>query len=154
MEQKNSNFAKQLEELKKLNLPKEKFAVFGSGPMAIRNLRESRDIDIIVTQEVWNKLAEKYPISSKERAEGGIMKKIQVDEIEIYGDWPPFESVEKLIKEADIINGFRFVKLGKVLLWKKYLNREKDRQDILLIEEYLESRAIYRQSPALHTNQE
>jgi hypothetical protein len=36
-----------LEELKKLNLPNDKFAVFGSGPMAICGFYENHDIDIV-----------------------------------------------------------------------------------------------------------
>ncbi|MFH1291164.1 MAG: hypothetical protein ABIH79_01240 [archaeon] len=35
------NFKKQLAELKKLNLPKDKFAIFGSGPLAINGIRDT-----------------------------------------------------------------------------------------------------------------
>lgn len=55
------NFKKQLAELKKLNLPKDKYAIFGSGPLAINGIRDSDDIDIIVKSEVWDELAKKYP---------------------------------------------------------------------------------------------
>lgn len=48
------------EELKKLNLPLGKYAIFGSGPLAIRGLRENNDIDIIVTDELWQNLTKKY----------------------------------------------------------------------------------------------
>ena len=40
-----------LDEVKRLNLPKDKFAIFGSGPIAIRGLREARDIDLIVKKD-------------------------------------------------------------------------------------------------------
>ena len=46
------NFKKQLAELKKLNLPNDKYAVFGSGPLAIYGIRDSEDIDIIVKSEL------------------------------------------------------------------------------------------------------
>jgi len=47
-----SDMMKYLDELKSLNLPKDKFAIFGSGPLAIRNMRENKDIDIIVNREL------------------------------------------------------------------------------------------------------
>lgn len=36
------------ENFRKLNLPLGKYAIFGSGPMAIRGLRKSADIDLVV----------------------------------------------------------------------------------------------------------
>lgn len=52
-----------LDELRSLNLPEGKFAIFGSGPIAVRGIRESEDLDIIVKQDLWDFLAEKYPVS-------------------------------------------------------------------------------------------
>lgn len=43
-------FEQLLEKLKRLNLPSEQYAIFGSGPMAVRDLKEANDIDLIVTQ--------------------------------------------------------------------------------------------------------
>ena len=46
-----------LKELEKLNLPKDKFAIFGSGPLAVRNLRTANDLDLIVNDfipKIWN----------------------------------------------------------------------------------------------------
>ena len=50
-----------LNELKTLDFPQDKFAIFGSGPMAIRGIRESHDIDIIVKYDLWDELEHKYP---------------------------------------------------------------------------------------------
>jgi len=124
---------KYLNELKKLRMPKDKFAVFGSGPMAIRNLRKAKDIDIIiVSRGLWNKLKKKHPSAGKS---------IKLKHIEIFKDWLPWiRNSEKLIKDADIINGIRFVKLEYVLKWKKAMNRPKDRKDVSLIEKYLKTK--------------
>jgi hypothetical protein len=119
-----------IEELKKLNLPTDQFAIFGSGPLAIRKLRESYDLDIVVKSELWEELIKKYK-PKKDNL-------IKIGSIEIYKDWLPwFSNVNKLIDDADVIDGLRFVKLKYVLKWKKVMNREKDRKDIKLIEEYL-----------------
>lgn len=124
---------KYLDEFKKLNLPKDKFAIFGSGPLAIRNLRENKDIDIIVKQDLWIDLTKKYEIINEK---GGL---IRIGHIEIYKEWPPFGNLNNLIDDADIINKFPFVKLKHVLRWKKFINREKDQKDIRLIENYFKS---------------
>ena len=39
---------KYIDELKALKLPVGQYAIFGSGPLAIRNLKAASDIDIIV----------------------------------------------------------------------------------------------------------
>ena len=53
---------KYLDELLELELPSAEYAIFGSGPMAIRNLRENNDLDILVKEELWLKLCQKPPI--------------------------------------------------------------------------------------------
>ncbi len=127
-------FAKQLNGLRKLNLPRDEFAICGSGPLAVREIRDSNDIDIVVKKKLWEQLAKKYPVhqSSNNR------NFIQIRDIEMYEGWfPLLENTDKLIDTADIINGFRFVKLEYVMEWKKIMKREKDKKDIKLIEKYL-----------------
>lgn len=120
---------KYLIELKRLKLPKDMFAIFGSGPLAIRNLRENRDLDIIVKSELWDKLKDMHPLKKKDV--------IKIGNIEVYKDWKPcFNDVDELIDNADIIEGLRFVNLKSVLKWKKFRNLEKDKKDIGLIEDY------------------
>lgn len=125
------SFEKNIEDLRKLDLPREKFAVFGSGPMAVHGIRDSADLDIIVLPELWNELSKKYPAKDE--------REIRVKEISFFNSWRPwFEDVSKLIKDCEIIDGIRFVKLKYVIEWKKKFNREKDRRDMKLIEEYFE----------------
>ncbi len=119
-----------LEELKEFKLPNDKFAIFGSGPMAIRGICENNDIDIIVNKELWNKLKAKYP------------KLVNINDIkltkniEIWSNWPNFD-IDKLIRESEIIDGIRFVGLDRVLEWKNLRKREKDLHHIKLIEGYM-----------------
>jgi len=119
-----------LDELLKLYLPADDFAVFGSGPIAIRNLRENEDIDIIVRPGLWNELISVFPSVNE--------KLIKLNHIEIFKHWLPwFPDVNELIDKADLINNIRFVRLENVLIWKKALKREKDLNDIFLLEDYL-----------------
>ncbi len=121
------NFLKAVE---RLRLSKDQFAIFGSGPLSIRNLREANDVDLIVKEELWDELSKKYSVMEK--------KLIKIGETEIYKDWKPwFDDVNILIDSADIINSYRFVKLEYLLKWKKEMNRDKDIIDIKIIDDFL-----------------
>ncbi len=127
-------FAKHMNGLRKLNLPRDEFAICGSGPLAVREIRDSHDIDIVVKKKLWEQLAKKYPVHQYDYERNFI----QIRDIELSEGWFPLpENSDKLIETADVINGFRFVKLGYVMKWKKIMNREKDKKDIKLIEKYL-----------------
>lgn len=122
-----------LDEIKNLNLPEKQYAIFGSGPIGIRNLREVNDIDLIVKENLWNELAKKYPVKSGKES-------IQIGNIEIFRSWSPwFEDINPLIDTAEIIKGFPFVRLAYLIKWKKSMGREKDLKDLELIKSVIKS---------------
>jgi hypothetical protein len=126
---------KYLDELRGLNLPKDKFAVFGSGTLAIRELRENKDLDVIVKRDLFEELSKKYPVVNVEK--GG---SIETGHMEIWANLEPwFSDIIPMIDDADIIEGIRFVKLKYVLAWKKMRNSDRDKEDIKLIESYLKN---------------
>lgn len=127
---------KLLNQFKKLKLPLNQYAIYGSGPIAIRGLREARDLDVVVKDELYKKLLRKY----KESKPG----QIKIGKIEIYAPWAtifnnPKETV-KLINRAETIDGFKFVRLEDLLKWKYKMGRPKDFKDIKLIENYLRNK--------------
>jgi len=121
-----------LSQLKKLRLPPDQFAIFGSGPLAVRGIRESKDLDIIAKKSLWDELAQQYPpLPEKPYC-------IRIGDLEIFNQWQPwFEDVDELIDSADIFNGIRYAKLDYVIQWKKAMRRPKDFDDLRLIEKYL-----------------
>jgi len=124
---------KYLEELLALNLSSEDFAIFGSGPMVIRGMRENDDIDAIAREGAWKKLADKYPENVKSD------KEIVIGKLSIFRNWLPwFSDVEELIDSADIIDGVRYVKLENVKKWKEAYGRTKDLEDVKQINKYLD----------------
>lgn len=134
----NNNLFNQLMEL---NLPEGKYAIFGSGPLAVREIRENRDLDLIVTEELFNEYLNNSNWELKRLEDGNEYLKNNNFEIEFYKNWAPGDwDVKKLIKEAEIINGLPFVKLEEVLRWKKIKGREKDLKDIELIKNYLDKK--------------
>lgn len=122
---------KLLRELKELNLPRDKFAVYGSGPLGVRRLRKIKDLDLIVTEDLWKKLSRKY-----QTKDAGEKLRIDLGDIEILPR-PIVYSAEQLIKEADIIDSIRYVRLETLMELKKKMGREKDFKDIELIKDYL-----------------
>jgi hypothetical protein len=125
---------KYLDELKDLNLPAGKFAIFGSGPLAVRNIREPHDADIVVKKDLWDILVKKYSPQMK-----GQITALKIgNNIEAYNEWINFTGrMDEIIDSAQLIEGLPFVKLNYVLEWKESVGREKDINDIKLIKEYL-----------------
>lgn len=124
---------KYLDELNNLNLPKDQYAIFGSGPIGIRNIRDVNDLDIIVKESLWNKLIKEYSLNEDKGC-------IQIGQIEIFNNWSPwFNNINELIDSAEIINNFPFVRLDYVMEWKSRLGREKDLKDLSLIKKYIDS---------------
>lgn len=118
------------EKLKELNLPIGKYAVFGSGPMCIRRIRENRDIDVIVTKDIFE-MYKKNPDWELKRCNKSDYLENKNFEIELWEDWAPGEwNVEDLINDSEIINDLPFVKLEYVKEWKKIHGREKDLKDV------------------------
>lgn len=138
---KNSKFRVLLSQVKQLNLPKGEYAIFGSGPMGVRNLRDCQDIDMIVTNKLFENSSKKLGWKNGDfERNGEYIQMIKKGEIELYKEWGPGKwNNNELIKDAEIIDGLPFVKLKYVLKWKKISGREKDKKDIKLINEYLEN---------------
>lgn len=125
-------FGELLNEFQNLDLSDGEYAIFGSGPLAVRGLREAGDLDIVVTDSLYQKLKEKYP----EKEKGTI----KLGKIEIISPQNSIiENPQGIIKRAELIKGLRFVRLEDIIVWKKKMGREKDFKDIKLIEEYFKN---------------
>jgi len=127
-----------MSKFKELNLPNEECFIYGSGPLGVREIREVNDLDVFVTDDLYEKLKKKYPQSVKE-------DKIQIGEIEIY---PPLMwywedkvgDLKTVMERAELIDGIRFILLKDLITLKKEMGRQKDFEDIRLIEDYLNKR--------------
>lgn len=124
-----------LEHVKSLDLLPGQFAVFGSGPMVVRGMRDSDDADVIVSDELFEKLALDPMWTSVELRDHHTS--IRRGDVEIFHTWAPGAwDVADLIKNAEMIDGLPFVRLEAVVEWKQLRNEVKDREDLKLIEEY------------------
>eukprot|EP01102_Stenamoeba_stenopodia_P014594 TRINITY_DN4869_c0_g1_i1.p1 TRINITY_DN4869_c0_g1~~TRINITY_DN4869_c0_g1_i1.p1 ORF type:complete len:143 (-),score=32.36 TRINITY_DN4869_c0_g1_i1:142-570(-) len=121
-----------LEQLIKLQLPAGQYAVFGSAVLAAHGLRENYDLDVVVSASLFESLLKKGYTPTPTNA-----SVIRIDDwLEIVKDWTPTLSVgvDKLIADAEIIDGIPFVQLSYLVESKKLRNKEKDQRDLALIE--------------------
>ncbi|PIP24017.1 MAG: hypothetical protein COX90_01025 [Candidatus Nealsonbacteria bacterium CG_4_10_14_0_2_um_filter_38_17] len=132
-------FKELLSEFKKLAFPEGKYVIYDSGPLGARGIRRVHDLDVVVTNDLYQELLKKYPETRKDATKFlRIVKFITIGNIEVIpADCSLIENIEKSIKEADIIEGIRFVRLKDLVIWKRKMARPKDFEDIKLIENYL-----------------
>jgi len=136
----NKSFFLLLNQLKNFNLPKGGYAIFGSGPLGIRNIRDTHDLDIIIDEKLFDKYKDMSDWEFKSfKRDGRYIEMIENNGIEFYKKWGPGDwNTSRLIDEAEFIDGFPFVKLKIVKEWKQISGRGKDLKDIQLIEKYLQ----------------
>lgn len=135
---KNMNFPKLLQELKALNLPNDQYVIIGSGPLAVRNLREAQDLDILTSDSLWQELSQKYPVILQIPPD---IEKIQIGNIEFVGKGSSYRddavaAIDEIFKTADLINGHFYINLNLLRKIKQKRAKEKDLKDIELIDQY------------------
>lgn len=124
------------DELNKLKLQKNKFAIFGSAILDIRNIRKTNDLDIIVKKDLWDDLSKKYKAKLRQNPTC-----VKIGNIEIYKDWPDLNNkINEMIDTAELIENFPFVKLEYLIESKKAMKRPKDLADIKLVGNYLKNK--------------
>jgi hypothetical protein len=126
------------QKVRDLNFPQGQYALFGSTPMGVRGIRESRDADIIVTGEFFNVLKSSGEWKIKFTIRNTEVLIDEAGDIEILKDWGPGDwNIRELINGSEVIDDLPFVKLEEVLKWKNLLTREKDYKDVELITEHI-----------------
>lgn len=117
----SDNMKKFLDELNTFELNTNDYAIFGSGPLAIRGIVEPSDLDIIVKPS-------KYKYNENP---------ITIGNIELAKAWPGIDDIEKLINDSEFINGHPYVKLKYVEKYKNYMLRSKDDEHMISLSSQL-----------------
>ena len=111
-----------------LDIPKEEYCIISGGALVAHGLREqTNDLDIDITQIGFDILKEQY---SLELVREDIKQYKVTDKIECF-------LVDKLESDRVYIDNYPCESLISIYNFKKRINREKDRADILAIEKYL-----------------
>ncbi|KAF3361773.1 hypothetical protein PHSC3_001663 [Chlamydiales bacterium STE3] len=125
--------------IKALNLPVGQYAITGSGALGIRNLRTIGDIDIIVTSDLWNLLEKRYGVTDENNVKkivfpGEIVEALGENSFYVEKKDKDAPTINARIANAEIIEELPFESLEHVLYYKRRMGREKDKQDIIMIE--------------------
>lgn len=119
--------------------------VIGSGILQALKLRDSNDIDIVVSDDIYNQLKDTHNFEVKTVFGREILKN---DIFEIGTDWFVLEQsykFEDLKKNSLVIEGIRYITISFLYRvkqsWIKETNaRQKDIDDIELIDLYLKNK--------------
>jgi hypothetical protein len=131
-----------INKLKELNLPNGEYVVTGAGIMEALGIRDSNDIDIAVTKDLFDELQSTGEWQEVEMYGKIFLKKEGVDVIPTL-NWDKYPTTtEEAIASAVIIEGFPFMNLDELCKFKTALGREKDLRDIELIRKYQENNAV------------
>ena len=132
----NQTFAKRVKEL---GLPLDQIIIIGSGILDQLGIRQSADIDVATGREALEEIA---------RSDGWVEKLdknqrqylVKHDgSVEIWDDWEidgRIVEYDELLGYAVEYDGVKFINLDFLRRWKKWRGREKDIQDVRLIDEW------------------
>lgn len=122
------------QKIESLSLSVGEYCVVAGGAMTLQGLRDSDDLDILVTPETFARL---QATSRYTRIEKNGYPFLIADSIEIFTELPldcPLDSND-VIQKSENKSGVQCMSLSDLYNFKKYLDRDKDMRDIILIKQ-------------------
>ncbi len=123
-----------IQRVKDLGLPLDQLVVIGSGLLDVYGLRSADDIDLVVSESLYDslKIRRDYQESTKhdERC-------LTADKVEVWQTWGAGYEFKVLLSNAVTIDGVSFISPDLLIVKKRELGRDKDLNDIKLLEQYL-----------------
>lgn len=128
------------DKVKALNLPLDQIIVIGSGILDQLGIRPASDIDLVASPDLMKKLSEESGDWIKKFDDNQRFYFVKDDgSAEVWDGWV-FDrqavGYDDLLNYAVEYDGVRFVNLEFLYQWKKWRSREKDVQDVKLIDEW------------------
>ena len=115
--------------LNKYNFDKNDYIILSTASLVLKGIKEkANDIDLAVSEKLLNEILEKYPCTLKEK---GVYT---FDKFDI--------GLNYFNEDKIIVEGFQTQTVNSVLKLKQTLNREKDKIDINLINDYLNKNSL------------
>ena len=128
------------DKVKALNLPLDQIIVIGSGILDQLGIRPASDIDLAASSDLMKKLSEESGDWLKKFDDNQRFYFVKDDgSAEVWDGWE-FDrqavSYDDLLDYVVKYDGVRFVDLEFLRKWKSWRSREKDVQDVKLIDEW------------------
>lgn len=126
---------------KALNLPLGQYCVFGSGVLEVHGIRRAKDVDVLVTEDLYRKL----------KTEGWkrkwffwrtlwskcITKSHNEAFTNLHWARKYRPDTHELINRAELHDGIPFLRIEDLLEFQRNLPRKKDKMGVKMMEEYL-----------------
>ena len=120
--------------LKELNFPKDEYYVLSGASLVLRGIRkEANDLDLCISEELFNEIKDKYNLAEGNKNECGFYK--INDNLEIVVN-------KKENFKMEIGEKYNLENLQTILDFKIKRNKPKDKDDIENIKKYLEKHNI------------
>jgi antitoxin component YwqK of YwqJK toxin-antitoxin module len=129
--------------VRELDFPQSEYVVIGGAAMVVRKIKQTRDIDILVSKKLLDELKKSEAWQHHPRIiaseEAGLVNKDGTIELypSIASNTITFESLKS---NEEIIEGVPFANPEDLIKIKSFYARGKDLKDIELIKKYLEPR--------------
>lgn len=128
--------------VKSLELPLDKIIVTGSGILDVLEIRRTQDVDLAAEASVFLSL-QADPGWSHQIERG--LERLTRGDVEVWRGWEDARgavSYQQLLEDSQIIDGVRFLSLDYLRGWKQWRGRDKDLEDIKLIDQYLAAQDV------------
>ncbi len=119
--------------LEYLNFPKDEYYVLSGASLVLRGIKEeANDLDLCISEELFNKIKSKYNLTSEKKNECGFYR--INDNLEIVVNKKNQFKMEKCEK-------YNLEDLNTILEFKTKRNKPKDIKDIEIIKKYLKAKS-------------
>lgn len=125
-----------IERVRKINLPLDEVVVIGSGLLDALGLRHASDVDLVISQSLFDKLSQTagYKLGYK-----ASQPYLTYQDYEIWTDWGAQYGFEVLKDSAVTIEGVSFVSPRVLIAKKRQRGLDRDLKDIQLLAAYQQS---------------
>ena len=122
--------------IRSLRLSATEYVVVGGAAMSARGIRDTNDIDLVVSPELFEQLARsgwipKLRPNGKPGLRQGCIEAVLDVNTETFQRSTPW-----LIEHSEIIHGIPFVDLDTLTSWKRTYGRDKDIRDLNMLEAF------------------
>ena len=126
--------------VKELGLPEEDYVIIGSGILCALSIRQADDIDIVVSERIFNSLSQSDDWNRNSFDDGTFVLVKGVYEIgadrKLEGAKP---TLEELKEDQTLVHGVPFISIKRIMGLKLERGWAKDLVDVELIQAYLHS---------------
>lgn len=119
-----------------LELPRGQYVVVGGAAMALRGIKETHDVDLVVTPQLFGLLRDSG-WQQKPRPNGEPGLKTGCFEAYLNVNTPSASpTIQQLIATADSVDGIPVVDIATLMAWKLEYGRAKDARDVELLKAF------------------